>query len=424
MLDSQAVTSRVCIRTVGCRTNQADSLALELELRARGAEITDDPSEADLVVVNSCAVTARAERDVRRILGQVRRAAPGASVVVTGCMVEIEELGVFTSAGADRVIPSRDRQEVIGLVEPVEGTGRPGLRTARPAFKVQQGCEVGCAYCVVPRTRGAKTSVCARAVIEGLEVLARAGASEVVLTGTQLGSWGTDTVPRTRLSSLVREVLARRPVFRIRLSSVEPWGMDQDMVRLVAARPEGLCCHLHVPLQSGSDRLLDAMGRPASSRSWQEVVEAVAGQDLAVGTDVLVGLPGETDRDFGLTRELLAESLVAYLHVFRYCPRPGTRAAGMDHQVDARVAARRVKDLRELGRKLRARFLSGLVGRELEVVIEGSHPRAPGMLGTSSEFARVHVTDASFAQQGRIARVLALGVVGERIEGRLAGRMP
>jgi threonylcarbamoyladenosine tRNA methylthiotransferase MtaB len=415
------VTLRLCIRTVGCRTNQADSLALEMTGRAAGFGMTDDVGQADVVIVNSCAVTARAARDVRRMVRQARRLAPGAEVIVTGCLVEIERPELWDALGATRVVPNAHKMQALA---PHGRCGRPAppvLRTFRPALKVQEGCSVGCAYCVVPRTRGTQRSRPTGQVLADASRLASAGACEVVLTGTQLGAWGRDLSPPGSLADLVERFLLERPVPRTRLSSLEPWGCDGRLLALLAAGSVGLCRHLHVPLQSGSDRIHEAMGRPGRPEAWASLVERIAAMDrgVALGTDVLVGFPGETREDFDATREMVSGLPVAYLHVFPFSPRPSTRASRLGRRPGEAEVRGRVDELRALSVELRTRFLKGLVGSVLEVVVERSRRSGPGVVGTSSEYVRVVIEDGRSGHLGATVNARAESVQGERVVARL-----
>jgi threonylcarbamoyladenosine tRNA methylthiotransferase MtaB len=398
---------------VGCRTNQAESLALEQACAAQGAVITDEVGEADVVVINSCAVTSRAARDVRRLVGQARRLAPAARVIVTGCMVEVEDPSLWQGLGASDALGNEGKMSIASLVgrRSEERPRAAVLRTPRPALKVQEGCSIGCSYCIVPRTRGPERSVDPDAVVAGARDLARRGAREVVLSGTQLGSWGRDLVPPRGLADLVTRLLEARVVSRVRLSSVEPWSVTPGLLELLDAR--GMCRHLHVPLQSGSPRILDAMGRPGGLEAWQAVLSAVDRPAVACGTDVIVGFPGERDEDHEATRSLVEGSGLAYLHVFSFSPRPGTPAADLPHRPADHVVRARVRALRELSVELRRTFLDNLVGGRLEVVAE--KPVSEGVTGTSSEFARVLLEGAPPTLVGHVVRARALRVDGERL---------
>jgi len=407
---------------VGCRTNQADSLALELEGEARGARVVRRMEDADVVIINSCAVTSRAARDVRRLVGQARRRAPHARLIVTGCMVEVEEPGLWTRLGASRVVPvSRKMSALDGLAG---GPGdRGGLATSRPAIKVQEGCSVGCRYCVVPRTRGPERSVDAQRVVGTAEALAGRGAREVVLTGTQLGAWGRDLEPASTLAELVERLVAARVVSRVRLSSIEPWSLEPAVCSLLASLRPHLCSHLHVPLQSGSARIHEAMGRPGGPEVWLEALRSAASivPEACLGTDVLVGFPGEGADDFADTEALLRSVPLAYLHVFPFSPRPGTPAADMPGRPAEPEVKRRVRALRSLSAGMRASFLDRLLGREISVVVERTRRSGPGVVGTSAEYARVLVEDGVAEHVGRTVAARAGRVEHGRVVARLEG---
>ena len=407
---------------MGCRTNQADSQALEIEGAARGARLVREMEDADVVIINSCAVTSRAARDVRRLVGQARRRAPGARLVVTGCMVEVEDRELWTSLGVSRVVPRAERMSA--LHDLAAGPGlEPALGTSRPSLKVQEGCSVGCGYCIVPRTRGPERSVDPEQVEREASRLAGLGAREVVLTGTQLGAWGRDLVPRRTLLDLVRQLVSGRVVGRVRLSSIEPWGLQAELATLMASPDPGLCSHLHVPLQSGSERIHAAMARPGSPAHWRDALLAVASiaPDAAFGTDVLVGFPGEGPAEFEDTVVLLESVPLSYLHVFPFSPRPGTPAADLPGRPDEREVQRRVRVLRDLSSGMRAAFLDRLIGRPLEVVVERVRRGQAGVVGTSGEYARVVVEDAPGEHVGRTLAARAVRVEGERVVARLDG---
>jgi threonylcarbamoyladenosine tRNA methylthiotransferase MtaB len=407
---------------VGCRTNQADSLALALEGEARGARVVRRMEDADVVIINSCAVTSRAARDVRRLVGQARRRAPRARLIVTGCMVEVEEPGLWTSLGVSRVVPVREKMSALEGI-----TGGPGVRgdpaTFRPALKVQEGCTIGCRYCIVPRTRGPERSIDAERVVEAAAVLAGRGAREVVLTGTQLGAWGRDLEPPATLARLVERLVAARVVDRVRLSSIEPWSIEPALCALLVSLRPHLCSHLHVPLQSGSARIHEAMGRPGGPGIWLEAMRHVTSlaPEACLGTDVLVGYPGETSADFADTEALLGSVPLAYLHVFPFSPRPGTPAADMPGRPPEPEVKRRVAILRALSTEMRASFLGRLLGREISVVVERVRRSGPGVVGTSAEYARVVVEDCLEEHVGRTVVARAGRVEHGRVAARLEG---
>jgi len=394
--------------------------------RDRGASVTGDLAGADAVIVNSCAVTGRAARDVRKIVGRARRAAPGCVVVVTGCLVEVEDPATWDGLGVDARIGVADKMqavdEALRRIAPraartgVRGAAAPPVAVFRPAVKVQEGCTVGCSYCIVPRTRGPERSVPAGDVVR--EIRAAGAVHEVVLTGTHLGAWGRDLSPPAGLTALVERVLDARAVRRLRLSSIEPWGVERGLVELVRGRTTGLCPHLHVPLQSGSPSIHSAMGRPGSPEDWRGIVEEVTGgrRTVTVGTDVIAGFPGEGPAEWRETLRMIERAPVSLLHVFSFSPRPGTRAVRLPGRVPEAEIKRRVAALIEIGRRKKAEALARRVGRELEVIVESE--RGGAVRGTSEGYHRVVVPDAPAGIRGRAIRAVACDVEDDHLVAR------
>ncbi|MCF8098657.1 MAG: radical SAM protein, partial [Desulfarculaceae bacterium] len=253
------------------------------------------------------------------------------------------------------------------------GVQAPGPERTRGLLKVQDGCNAHCAYCIVPSTRGRSRSLPLEQADLVLAGLGQSGAAEVVLTGIHLGRWGWDLTPRQQLATLLKALLAAHPAPRLRLSSLESEEFTQEIIDLAASEPR-LCPHFHLPLQSGSARLLKTMGRPYGPQDYARTVQAAAAAlpGLCLGADVLVGLPGESEQDFADTHDLLTSLPISYLHVFPYSPRPGTRAADMPNRPSPEVSKSRAAVLRELGLAKKRAFYQAQVGRTLEVIVEGS----------------------------------------------------
>jgi threonylcarbamoyladenosine tRNA methylthiotransferase MtaB len=427
----------VCIRTVGCRTNQADSLEIRRSLLAAGARLTSSLKEADIVIINTCAVTSRAERDVRMQLGRARRLAPHAAIAVAGCMTAVAEPALWERLGVTRVFSNSQKKDIARWVVetaagslPAAGGGEPAIDVCRPAVKVQEGCGMRCTYCIVPRTRGAERSIAPGRVFETVRTLAEGGAREAVLTGTQLGSWGRDMDPPARIADLIRFLLDKKPALRLRLSSIEPWGIDGSLIGLMASRNPRLCPHLHIPLQSGSDRILERMGRPYTSSRYALIIDSLvkADPDLSIGTDLLTGFPGETDEDFMRTLDLVRALPLSYVHAFSFSRRPGTPAADLKDPVPARTIRERVNLLRGAGAEKRRLYLSRFLGKTVEVVAES--PRGDGSItGTAAQFFRVIIPPphASPELVGTTLAVVPFAVEGEHVLARpvpLAGADP
>ncbi len=372
------------ILTFGCRTNQADSFDLERDLRALGGEQTSVET-ADLVVVNTCSVTATAEQGARQAIRRVVRLNPAARIVATGCYA-VRQPSDLASLGAaildsplrtSQVRGGRPRRSSLGDVASVGGAAAPttwdlgkrpmpgpGARgRTLHLLRVQTGCNEQCAYCIVPATRGPSRSMPIAGVIERVTDAAAAGFKEVVITGVHLGCYGRDLQPPTSLAPLLRAVAARPDGVRFRVSAVEPMDFDDDVVRTVADRTH-FARHFHLPLQHASDGILSAMKRPYTLDRYRATVDTLldACPDAAVGIDLIVGFPGETEADFEVCVDYLDASPLAYVHVFPFSPRPGTPAAHMGGRPRGEEVRRRVQQLRSVGADLSRRFRERFVG--------------------------------------------------------------
>jgi len=374
---------------LGCKVNQAEAEFLAGRLAEQGVLPAQAGQPADLAILLTCAVTATASRQARQMARRLAKTHPGALVVVTGCDAQAEPMAYreqgFLVLGRSRLA------EIPALVQdqgpwpwqqdpapPDAGPFCPGLRLPGPArtrglLKVQDGCDAGCAYCIVPLTRGRPRSLPLKEAAAALRRLAQAGAMEVVLTGVHLGRYGGDLDPRQDLTDLIMTLLKADPGPRLRLSSLEVNEITDPLLALLAENPR-LCRHLHIPLQTGSDRLLKAMGRPYTAAQFAQTVQkaARAGDGICLGADVLAGLPGEDDAAFDQTFSLIESLPLAYLHVFPFSPRPGTAAARMSGRPPGPEVRRRAAMLRRLGEDKREAFLKGQMGRRLEAVVEGS----------------------------------------------------
>lgn len=345
------------------------------------------------MILLTCTVTAVAGRQSRQMARRLARAHAGARVVVTGCDSQVaaqpyareglEVVGRADLAGlaarlAAGTAPSPAPPPSLPLAPPDTGPFCLGYRPpqagrTRGLLKVQDGCDAHCAYCIVPQTRGRPRSLPLAQACGLWRRLGQDGAAEVVLTGVHLGRYGQDLTPPLALLDLVQALLAAHPAPRLRLSSLEVSEVDGDLLALMAKEPR-LCQHLHIPLQSGSDRLLRAMGRPYDTATYAQRLRALAAAlpGVCLGADVMVGLPGEDEADFAQTQELIASLPLAYLHVFPYSPRPGTPAASLPGRVPGPVAKARAARLRALGRQKRLAFLAAQEGRVMEAVVEAS----------------------------------------------------
>ena len=371
--------------TFGCRVNQADSLAIEGGLRARGA-VDAPPEQADLVVVNTCSVTANADQAARQTVRRIVKTNPSARVIVTGCYATRRPEEVAALPNVAQVVTNADKDRLVDIVLTTgerfgDGDGAcgepltPGV-AGRTAFtlRVQTGCNERCSYCIIPSTRGASRSRPLDAVLSDIARAVAAGYKEIAITGVHLGSYGRDLPDSASLAALVR-VLADWPddvLFRI--SSLEPMDCTPEIVALMAGSPR-LAPHFHLPLQHGSDVMLRSMRRPYTSSFYQGLVERIR-QSMAhasIGSDMIVGFPGETGEDFDATRALLLDLPLTHLHVFPYSDRPGTEASAMHPKVDGVATRERGRELRAIGSDMARRFRESQAGatRRALVVDDG-----------------------------------------------------
>jgi len=402
---------RIALVSLGCRVSRADLDAVAAAVDGRLA-VARPGEGASCVVVATCTLTADADAAARQAIRRAAREHPGAPIVAMGCYAARDPAALAALPGVTAVVGARGEGtlgEVLSALGLRAASGAASGRLARhtrPFLKVQDGCDARCAYCVVPLARGPSRSVPLAEAVARVEALAAAH-REVVLTGVHLGAYGRDLSPRASLSELVQAAAARGPRTRLRLSSVEPLELPLELLSDPAAAP-ALCPHLHLPLQSGSDRILAAMRRPYGAARYGEIVrEAVRRLPGAcIGADVLTGFPGETDADHRATLSLVEALPLAYLHVFPFSPRPGTEAAGMGDAVPAGVARARAGELRAVSERRWRAFVDGLVGRDVEVVVERVEDGIAR--GTAREYATVRWRSRG-AARGAIARVRVAG---------------
>jgi threonylcarbamoyladenosine tRNA methylthiotransferase MtaB len=362
---------KYAVVTFGCRVNQADSLVLEAGLQSRGA-VPSSPEEADVVVVNTCSVTANADQAARQAVRRIVRANPDARVVVTGCYATRQPAEVAGLPNVVRVVSNEAKDELPAMLGdgPCGHTLTPGAagRTAL-TLRVQTGCNEACSYCIIPRTRGAGRSRPLPAVVADLRRAVDAGYKEIAITGVHLGSYGRDLDDGSSLAILVRTLADWSDDVLFRVSSLEPMDCTPEIVDMVAASAR-LAPHFHLPLQHGSDDMLRAMRRPYSAAYYRVLVERIrtVTPDAAIGSDIIVGFPGEADSHFDDMCRLLEELPLSHLHVFPYSDRPGTDASRRFPKVDGRVVRERGRVVREIGARMARRFKASQAGRTLRAL--------------------------------------------------------
>ncbi len=419
----------VAIETHGCKLNQADSGRLAAQFSRQGFRVVSPDEPADVFVLNSCTVTHVADRKARRALRAARRRNPEATVVATGCYVQRSPETVRALEEVDIAVGNTDKETLVRRV--VEWRGEvpvpcaigsdedvlsPRIMRTRAAVKIQEGCDQVCAYCIVPKVRGRERSVPPQIIVDEINRYAAAGYREVVLTGTQLGSYGFD-LPDMSLVALIRQVLTETTVERLRVSSLQAQEISHELLDLWSDRR--LCPHFHLPLQSGSDAVLSRMRRRYTAGQYIVAVDAIrdAVPGAAVTADAIVGFPGETPYDFDQTMRVNDRVGFAALHVFPYSARPGTSAARYGGQVRPATKAARVSALMTLAKDHAARFRRGLLGHTRPVLWEECRDGGVRWRGLTDNYVRVEC-ESPISLANRITPTFLLAVEGDIVLAR------
>ena len=423
--------SRFFICTFGCRCNQADSSAIRESMHRKGLEETASHFDADLVVVNSCTVTHRTDQQVRQTVRRFHRDNPGARIVVTGCYAQRDPDALAAIPGVSLTIGNADRDRLVNVLQ--ESAAVPGLKVVRspldgrgPHFvippcgiggktrsllKLQDGCDARCSYCIVPSVRGPGRSARPDDVIAATKALVAMGYREIVLTGVNLGAYGRKLEGAPTLLDLLRRMLEIPGLGRLRLSSIEPMRFPRGILRLAASNPS-LAPHFHIPVQSGSDRILRRMRRPYTAARFLGLVDAIR-ETLpfsGIGTDVLVGFPGESEEDFQRTCDLVRGAPLTYLHVFPFSARDGTAACFWAPRVHPSVIRERVATLRSISQEKDLAFRRSLIGRELPAITLAREEGMGDSTVLTENYIHARVTGSVVPNQLVTVRILdALG---------------
>ena len=402
------------IETHGCKLNSADSQQIASEFLRGGFSLkdVDDEEPPDVYVLNSCTVTHVADKKARQSISSARRRYPNALTVLTGCYPERANDEVTDLHSVDLVLGNARKPElVMAIAERLKidltpcSDGREIVHSGallgrtRASVKIQEGCNQVCAYCIVPKVRGRERSIPIDQIVDRVKRLEAAGCREVVFTGTQLGHYGFDLVGLPNLASLLRLVLTRTSMPRIRVSSLQPPEIDDELLDVWANEGFGrLCRHFHVPLQSGSDEILHRMRRTYSSSQFLDKVDLVRRRvpGCGVTTDVIAGFPGETEANHRASVQTMKTAEFSDAHVFPYSPRPGTSAFHFDEQIEPTRKAERAKRLREVGRASSKQYRESLLGSELPVLWEGGR----GHSGMTDNYVKVRMDAAALRASG------------------------
>ena len=403
---------RIAITTLGCKINQYDSAVIQNRLEEKHSFVPFDEA-ADCYIINTCTVTDRADGEARQLARRAKRLSPGAKVLVTGCYAQVSPEDVGRMQGVDYVVglnrlddllqfvelPARNGDPRIAVSDVKREHGVPVLGTTalpghtRAFLKVQEGCNYSCTYCIIPTARGLSRSVAPGQVMEQVRQLAYAGYMEIVLTGIHLGAYGHDLTPKTDLTALLEMITASGVIPRVRLSSLDPREVPHRLLDLIAGS-DVLCPHLHICAQAGDDWILKKMRRNYDTAYYRELLCGVREKlpEAALGSDIIVGFPGETDEAFERSMEFFGVLPLTYFHVFPFSVRRGTPAASLPDQVAGSIKKARARKMRELGAAKKNDFCLSFLGRKLAVLIEEkSRQKNGGQRGFSRNYLAVIV---------------------------------
>ena len=392
----------VAFATLGCKLNQVETREIERLLESKGFRTVPFEEPAHVYVVNTCTVTGKADFSDRQMIRRAIARNPQALVVVTGCYAQTAPDAIARIPGVDLILGNQEKYQLAELLDSLKKRVKPLVRVgdiskartlpaapftkfsgrSRAFVKIQDGCQHRCAFFIVPYARGPSRSQETKRVVDQIHELVDSGYREVVLTGVDMGHYGWDFVPRTSLAALLRTILAEvSGLRRLRLSSILPAYFTSELVEVISGSPV-VAPHLHIPLQSGSDRILRVMRRPYNTRIYQSLLEKLseAIPALGLGTDVIVGFPGETEADFEATREFIRTLPFSYLHVFSYSDRKGTEATQLPDHVPPRLIVQRSKILRDLSQAKRLEFGRRLLNQPQEVLVLKTRDKATGLL--------------------------------------------
>ena len=430
---------RIHLQALGCRLNEAELETWAAQFKARGHRIAVSPDDADVVVLNTCAVTQEAVRKSRQLIKRSHRSNPQARMVVSGCYASLEPERAAESLGVDLLVENTEKDRLVEIASrelaiPVMPSiaAEPGeaalftLGRHRAFIKVQDGCRYRCTFCIVTQARGEERSRSTREIVDEINGLAAQNVQEAVLTGVHVGGYGSDL--DTDLYTLIRTILEDTDLPRLRLASVEPWDLPEHFFELFE-NPR-LMPHMHLPLQSGADSILRRMARRCKTGEFERLVSEARTQvpGFNVTTDVIVGFPGETDAEWKETMRFVERIGFGHMHIFTYSPREGTKAARLPGRIDKETQRVRSRELHVLAAELKKNALNAALGREAEILWErpqeGGTPAERLYTGYTPDYLRVQMrvpTEIELENRITRARLAALDAQGEALEAESIG---
>ncbi|WP_457666341.1 tRNA (N(6)-L-threonylcarbamoyladenosine(37)-C(2))-methylthiotransferase MtaB [Thiolapillus sp.] len=424
---------RVHLKTLGCRLNEAELESWSRDFQRHGIQPDRHPENADLLVINTCAVTEEAVKKSRKLLRRAQRDNPAARLVISGCYASLNPEQAAADLGVDLIIPNTDKERLVDIVmEQLQLPTMPATAMEADAYsllssnrqrafiKVQDGCRYRCSYCIVTLARGEERSKPLPEIVDEIQHLRQQGIQEIVLAGVHLGGYGSDM--DASLMTLVKEVLGQTDMPRIRLGSLEPWDLPEDFWDLFE-NPR-LMPHLHLPMQSGADSVLKRMSRRCRSGEFLTLVEKARSRiaDFNITSDIIVGFPGETEEEWQQTLEFVEQARFGHVHIFAFSPRSGTKAAYLDNPVPREIKRKRSEQLHQLAEHVGKQRALLQLGKTVQVLVEGNPEEKDGLLlftGYTPNYMRIQFPSAENLEN-RIVNIIIDHFDGKTLHGSLA----
>ena len=407
---------KISVLTLGCKVNQAESSLIEGSLKSSGHKIVNISEKPDICIINTCTVTSKSDYQSRQLIRRAHRV--GARIIVTGCYSELNKEVVKSMEGVEEIICNNNKLHIINKL-----TGKSadyslcfslGTRS-RLFIKIQDGCNYSCSYCAIPKARGISKSLNPDEIIQKISKAVSSGYNEIVLTGIHLGTYGHDLEPKVKLSDIVKTILKETKIKRIRFSSLEIREIDDELIDLFSDKR--ICDHLHIPLQSGDDKILSLMNRAYETNQFslkiKHIYKRVPG--IAIGTDVIVGFPGEGKQEFQNTYDLLEDLPISYMHIFPFSARPMTKASEMPDNTPSAIKKEHVNILESLNKRKKTEYMLKQVGKTLVVLVENSNSDGTSC-ATTSNYLKILLPSNNHLR-GSLIYARIEGLKGEKLIG-------
>ena len=402
---------KICFITYGCKVNQAEAQKWEKYLKKVGYEVTNVKEEADCWIINTCAVTHKAEIQSRQIINKAKKL--GIKAIVTGCYVELNK---NLNEDSIKFIPNFEKDNLIKYFKSLTKSNNLNLSRHRAIIKIQDGCNNFCSYCIVPYLRGKPRSVTVNEIINEIKDYESMGIKEVILSGINLGLYGIDFGKKFSLNDLILKILTDTSIPKIRLSSIEINHIDDELLEIL--KNSRVCKHLHIPLQHGSDRILSLMNRRYTSEQYLETIKKIYKMfpDISIGTDVIVGFPSESEDDFNKTIKLIEKIKFSYLHVFTYSKRPLTNSSEFPEHISQEIKKKRSEYLIEISKRKKTEYIRKFVNKKIEVIIE--REKNGLFSGTSDNYIKCLFKGKNL-ETGNIVNIKVTGIENEQALGKV-----